>query len=121
MQIFTYLQGEPFKNTMKGIGIGAVLTWAIGFGLGGWTLGSTAEKMAADRTSTALVNAYTSTCAENFFAQPDGEAKAVALRGVDSWLRDAELAKTGFATLPGETEPNMRIAYSCANAIVTTK
>ena len=121
MHIFSTFTGEPFKRLLQGIAIGAFLTWAIGFSWGGWTYGSTAEKMATDRTDSALVRTFTSTCADKFLAQSDATAKLAALREVDSWRRDREVAKSGFATLPGETVANMRLADSCADAIVATK
>ena len=121
MQISSFIKAESFSRFLQGVAVGIFLTLAFGLG-GGWlTLGSTAEKMAADRTNAALVRTFTPTCADKFFAQPDAAAKLVALSEVASWRRDQEVAKTGFATLPGESVANMGVADSCADAIVKAK
>jgi hypothetical protein len=121
MQIPSFFKEESFTRLLQGIAIGVILTWGIGFTWGGWTFGSTAEKMATERTSSALVKSFTPGCAEKFLAQADASAKVAALIDVASWRRDGEVAKTGFATLPGETTANMRLADSCADEIVRLK
>jgi hypothetical protein len=73
----------------------------VGFYWGGWSLGSTADKMAKERSELAVVAALAPVCADKFRAQPDAEAKQVALSKVESWKRRAEFPKE-FVTLPGE-------------------
>ena len=53
MQIPSILQGELLKRLLQGAAIGAVVTMVVGFGWGGWSLGSTADKMAKDRSEVA--------------------------------------------------------------------
>ena len=44
MQIPSILQGELLKRLLQGAAIGAVVTMVVGFGWGGWSLGSTADR-----------------------------------------------------------------------------
>ena len=50
----------------------------LAFSWGGWSLGSTAEKMAKERSEVAVVAALAPVCADKFRALPDAEGKKVA-------------------------------------------
>ena len=43
MQVPSILQGDSLKRLLQGAFIGFLATVVIGFGWGGWTLGSTAK------------------------------------------------------------------------------
>jgi hypothetical protein len=112
MQITSMLQGESLKRLVQGAAVGAVATVVVGFSWGGWSLGSTADKMAKERSDLAVVTALAPVCADKFRALPDAEAKTVALSKVDSWKRAGEFPKE-FVTLPGETYPNAALVNAC--------
>ena len=95
------LQGESLTRLFQGAAVGAVATMIIGFNWGGWSLGSTADKMANEKSDLAVVAALAPVCADKFRALPDAEAKKVALSKVDSWKRADEFPKE-LITLPGE-------------------
>ena len=57
MQMPSILQGESLKRLLQGATVGAVATIVVGFNWGGWSLGSTADKMAKDRSDLAVVAA----------------------------------------------------------------
>src|SRR5687767_5447091 len=66
------MQVPPWvKPGVWGVVIGAIGSMIIGFGWLGWTLGSTAESLAQERVTTALVAAFTPVCVEKFMTQPD--------------------------------------------------
>jgi len=50
MQVPSILQGESLKRLLQGAAAGAVATMFVGFYWGGWSLGSTADKMAKQRS-----------------------------------------------------------------------
>jgi hypothetical protein len=112
MQIPSMLQGESLKRLVQGAAVGAVATVTVGFSWGGWSLGSTADKMARERSDLAVVTALAPVCADKFRALPDAEAKTVALSKVDSWKRADEFPKE-FVTLPGETYPSSALVNAC--------
>lgn len=87
----------------------------LGFGLG-WTLDSTAEKMASNRVDTALVAAYAPVCVGRFVDQV-GDGKWDEYGKTDSWRRDAFIKTAGFATIPGASTPNSSVAEACARAL----
>ena len=102
MQVPSMLQGESLKHLLQGAAAGAVATMFVGFYWGGWSLSSTAEKNANQRSELAVVAALAPVCADKFRALPDAEAKKVTLSKVDSWKREGEFPKE-FVTLPGES------------------
>ena len=87
MQMPASLQGESLTRLLQGAAAGAVATIFVGFYWGGWSLGSTADTMAKQRSELAVVAALAPVCADKFRALPDAEAKQVALAKVESWKR----------------------------------
>jgi hypothetical protein len=120
VQIPSMLQGESLKRLLQGAAIGAVATIVVGFGWGGWSLGSTADKMAKERSDVAVVAALAPVCADKFRALPDAAAKTVALSKVESWKRGDEFPKD-FVTLPGEAYPSSALVYACSTLLLTPK
>ncbi len=114
------LQGDSLTRLLQGAVAGAVATMFVGFYWAGWSLGSTADKMAKERSELAVVAALAPVCAEKFRAQPDAEAKKVALSKVDSWKRRDEFPKE-FVTLPGESYPNSALVDACYTLLVAPK
>jgi hypothetical protein len=92
----------------------------VGFNWGGWSLGSTADKMARERSERAVIAALAPVCADKFGAMPDAEARKVALAKVDSWRRRDEFPKE-LVTLPGESYPNSDLVDACYKLLFAPK
>jgi hypothetical protein len=76
----------------------------IGFSWGGWALGSTANRLAAEQANTAVVAVLTPICVEKFLQNGDAQANLAALREISSnWQQGQYLEKGGWATRPGAT------------------
>ena len=120
MQLPSILQGESLTRLLQGAALGAVATMIVGFNWGGWSLGSTTDKVARERSETAVVAALAPVCADKFRALPDAEAKKAALLKVDSWKRRDEFPKE-FVTLPGDSYPNSALVDACYALIVAPK
>jgi hypothetical protein len=112
MQMPAILQGESLTRLLQGAVAGGIATIVVGFYWGGWSLGSTADKMANERSERAVVAALAPVCAANFRALPDAEAKKAALSKVAPWNRRDEFPKE-FVTLPGESSPNSALVDAC--------
>ena len=120
MQVPSMLQGELLKRLLQGAAAGAIATIVMGFSWGGWSLASTANEMAKQRSERAVVLALAPVCADKFRALPDSEAKKVALSKVDSWKRRDEFPKE-FVTLPGELYPNSALVDACYTLLLAPK
>ena len=120
MQVPSMLQGESLKRLLQGAAIGAVATIVVGFSWGGWSLGSTADRMAKERSDVAVVAALGPVCADKFRALPDAAAKTIALSKSDAWKRGEEFPKE-FVTLPGETYPSSALVSACSTLLLAAK
>ena len=106
------------KPAVWGAVAGAVALTVVGFSQLGWTLGSTAEKMATQRAETAVVAALAPICVEKFQQQTDAAAKLVAFNKVSSsWDRRSLIEKGGWATMPGRSTPDSAVASACAEKL----
>ena len=62
MQVPSMLEGGSLKRLLQGAAAGAVATIFVGFYWGGWSLSSTADKMAKERSEHAVVAALAPVC-----------------------------------------------------------
>jgi hypothetical protein len=119
MQVPSILQGESLKRLLQGAAVGAVATIVVGFSWGGWSLGSTADRMAKEQSERAVVAALAPVCADKFRALPDAAAKTIALSKVEAWKRGEEFPKD-FVTLR-ETYPSSALVYACSTLLLAPK
>jgi hypothetical protein len=90
----------------------------IGFSWMGWVLGGTAERMAAERSNSAVL---TPSCVARFMQQPNAGVKLAEFLKVDSWKQAQFVEDGGWATPRGSTTPNSGLANACAEELVKTK
>jgi hypothetical protein len=106
------------KPAAWGAVVGAVAFTIVGFSSLGWTLGSTAEKMATQRAEAAVVGALTPICVANCQQQTDAAAKLVAFNEISTfWDRRAVIEKGGRATMPGTDKPDSTVATTCTQKL----
>jgi len=120
MQVPSILQGESLKPLLQGAAAGAVATMIVGFYWGGWSLASTADKMAKARSELAVVAALAPVCADKFRAMPDADSKKAVLLKADSWKRRDEFPKE-LVTLPGESYPSSALVDACYTLLLAPK
>jgi len=75
MQTSAWYQGESLKRLLQGAAVGGVATLVIGFGWGGWMLGSTAKTLADSTANSAVVLCRSIPTQRRCRQQPDGAAK----------------------------------------------
>ena len=120
MQVPSILEGESLKRLLQGAAAGAIATMVVGFYWGGWSLGSTADKMAKERSNLAVIAALAPVCADKFRALPDALAKQAGLSKIESWKRRDEFPKE-FVTLPGESYPSSALVDACSTLLLAPK
>jgi hypothetical protein len=86
----------------------------IGFNWGGWVTGGTARTTAEGMAQDAVVKRLAPTCVLQSGQDPANAVKLVALKEESAWQRGAYVGKQGWATMPGEQEPDRRVADACA-------
>src|ERR1700756_2721953 len=105
------------KPGIWGAVIGAAAISVVGFSSFGWTLGSTAERMAQERAQTTLVAVLAPICVEKFQHQADASAKLVEFNKVPSWAGRSFIEKGGWATTPGNDSSNSAVVTACAERL----
>jgi hypothetical protein len=106
------------KPAIWGAAIGAVAISVVGFSSLGWTLGSTADRMATERAQTAVVAVLAPICVERFQHQADAPAKLAEFNKVSSsWDRRSMIEKGGWATIAGSETPNSAVVTACAERL----
>ena len=122
MQVPSILTGESLKRLLQGAAAGAVATIFVGFYWGGWSLGSTAIKLADEQANAAVVAALTPICVEKFLQNSDAKANLAVLQKISTnWEQGQYLEKGGWATQPGATSPDYHLARACAEKLVKVK
>ncbi|MEH6836662.1 MULTISPECIES: hypothetical protein [Falsihalocynthiibacter] len=117
MELPAAIQGESLTRLLQGFGLGAVVAIGVGFGWGGWTLGSTAAEQSATETSAAVVAALAPICVKNFQADSQATANMTELLAESSYKRDNLLEDAGWATFSGSDEPTPGVAEECAQRL----
>jgi hypothetical protein len=97
---------------------GAAALAAAGFIFGGWVTGGKAEQMAQQRADKAVVTALAPICVDKFrhasnVTENQGKLNAISY----SWEKGTYVSKGGWATMPGEKEPNTAVAQACAEML----
>jgi hypothetical protein len=118
MEVPSILQGPSLTRLLQGAAAGAVVTMIVGFNWGGWTLGSTVEKVAKERASSAVVAALAPICVEKFRQADNATANLSELNKINyDWDRGAFVEKGGWATMPGATSGDSAVARACAEML----
>ncbi len=111
---------EKIKPALWGIVGGAIAAIIIGFAWGGWVTGGTARNMAAEMAVVIVVGRLAPICVVQFNQDSKKNQRFKELKKKDSWRRGDYVAKQGWATMPGEKEPDSKVAEKCAALLVET-
>jgi hypothetical protein len=95
-----------------------VLTMIVGFSWGGWVTGGTARMTAENVAFDAVVRRLAPICVVQSGRDPAKAQKLVALKEESTWQRGEFVGKQGWATMPGEQEPDRRVAEACATLLM---
>jgi hypothetical protein len=109
---------KPTKTITFWLVIGAViLTLILGFAKGGWVTPSNAQRMAETAAQGAVVERLAPICVTQFNADPERAVKLEEMKELSPVQRATYIKTEGWATMPGETAPDNRVATECARQI----
>jgi len=95
-----------------------VLTMIVGFKWGGWVTGGTAQKMGVAMAQDAVVERLAPICVLQFNQDPDKAQKLIGFNEARTYQRDDYVKEQGWATMPGEDQPDRQVADACAKLLV---
>jgi hypothetical protein len=97
---------------------GAIIVMIIGFGWGGWVLGSTSQRNADTMVAEALVARLAPMCVAQFNADAEKDVRLKELTAKNRWEREKYIEDQGWATMPFEKEPDSKVAEVCVEQIL---
>jgi hypothetical protein len=121
MQPSAWYQGESLKRLLQGAAVGAVATLAIGFGWGGWMLGSSAKTLADSTANSAVVAAIAPICVDQFQRSADAANNLTALKKINGWQQATYVEKGGWAVMPGSKAVDSGVPQACAAILSNLK
>jgi hypothetical protein len=92
----------------------------VGFSWGGWVTGSTARSMATVTGEDAVVKRLAPICVVQSTQDPGKALKLKEVQATDTWQRGDYVKKQGWATMPGEKEPDGKVADECVKLLMLT-
>jgi hypothetical protein len=95
-----------------------IVTMIVGFTWGGWVTGGTALKMAEASGEDAVVKRLAPVCVVQFKQDAGKTQKLEGLKGTGTWEQADFVKKQGWATMPGEKEPDSKVAGECAKLLL---
>ena len=106
---------RPTKTIVFGIAVAAmILTMIVGFNWGGWVTGGTAQKT----TNDAITHRLSLICVDQFNQDLQKDQKLTELQSISRFERDDYVKEQGWATMPGDEEPDSKVADACSKLIV---
>ncbi len=109
---------EKIKPGLWGAAGGAAVLAVIGFAWGGWVTGSTAQQMSAEAARTAVDDRLAPICVEQFNRDSEKVQKLKKFKEIDSWKRSDYVREQGWATMPGEKDPDSTVSTKCADLLL---
>ncbi len=89
----------------------------VGFTWGGWVRGATARSMAETVAEDAVVKHLAPICVVQFQHDPAKDQKLKELKEINAYEKADYVKKQGWAKMPGEGEPDDKVADECARLI----
>jgi len=112
------LNWEKIKSFFWNAIVGAILISIVGFSWLGWVTGGTAQQEAKQSAEKSVNDRLAKICVYQFGKDPEKDLKLEELKGKSSWNRGDYLKNQGWATMPGEEEPDHGVAEKCAELLM---
>ena len=106
------------KPAMMGAVAGAIGLSIVGFSWGGWMTAKTARDVANEQSRDEVVAALMPICVQQAGDDPAMAAKIAELKDAPTYQRTDIVTKAGWATMPGSTDTNRRVAQACAEKLI---
>ena len=103
------------------MGVGAIVLLIVVFSAGWVVTSGSAQLKAKAMAASAVMNRLAPISVAQFMLDPDKEERLDELKELDSWERSEYVGKQGWATMPGERDPDRRVAVECARRLVALK
>ena len=118
------MKKQDIKPFAWGLGVGAIVLLIVIFSAG-WVVTSGSAKAEAKAMATdAVMNRLAPIAVAQFMQDPNKEERLKELKKLKSWgenNRSDSVQKQGWATMPGEKEPDGQVADEVARRLMDLK
>ena len=94
---------------------------SVGFSQLGWMTSSTADKLAQERADTAVVAALVPFCVAKARQDVDKTVLEKMQAEASQYSRSDMVMKAGWATVGGDTSPDIALARACSEKLASAK
>ena len=118
------MKKEYIKPFAWGMAVGMVVLLIVIFSAGWVVTSGSAEAEAKTMAADAVMNRLAPIAVAQFMQDPNKEERLKEMKKLDSWgenNRSNYVQKQGWATMPGEKEPDGQIADECARRLMDLK
>jgi hypothetical protein len=115
------MKGKEIKAFAWGMAVGAVALLIVVFSAGWVVTSGSALLKAKAMAATAVMNRLAPISVAQFMLDPDKEERLYELKELDAWKRGEYVEKQGWATMPGEKNPDSMLATECARRLVALR
>jgi len=106
------------ETALWGAAGGAAALAFVGFMFGGWVTGGKAAEMARQQAEKAVVAVLAPICVDKFRHAKNADTNLGKLNAIGyAWEKGTYVSEGGWATLPGNDEPNSGVAQACAEML----
>jgi len=112
------MKKEYIKPFVWGLVVGAIVLLIVIFATGWVVTSGSAQTKAEEMAEEAVLKRLAPICVKQFNQDPNKEERLKELKEIDSWKRGEFVKKQGWATMPGEKEPDNKVAVECARRLV---
>ena len=109
---------EKIKSFFWNSIVGTILISIVGFSWLGWVLESTAQQEATQSAKKSVNDRLAKICVYQFGKDPEKDLKLKELKEKSMWNRGDYLKNQGWATMPGEEEPDHGVAEKCVDLLM---
>ena len=124
MEETTIIKKQDIKPFLWGMGVGAIVLLIVVFSAGWVVTSGSAKAEARLIAGQAVIDRLAPIAVAQFMLDPDKEARLKELKKLDSYgmnNRTDYVKKQGWATMPGEKEPDSSVAGEVADLLVRLK
>ena len=112
-------EARPTKTAVFWSWVASVtLTIIIGFAWGGWVTGSKAREIAEEMAQTAVTERLAPICVVQFNQDPEKAQNLQDLKAASNYQRRTLVLDRGWATMPGEENPDRGVANECLKLLM---
>ena len=112
------MKKEFIKPLVWGFVAGAIVLLIVVFATGWVVTSGSAQTKADEMAEKAVVDVLAPICVVQFTQDPNKEERLKEFKEVDSWKRGDYVKERGWATMPGEENPDSNVAREVADRLM---